>query len=384
MRTVILTITLALVAAAASAQTPVTLKAPDGIAIKGTYYSAGKPGPALMLLHQCNSDRSAWAGFAQQAVTRGYHVLAIDYRGFGESEGERFASPANRQALVARWPADIDVAFAWLTAQPGVDKARIGAAGASCGVNQAILLSRRHPEVRSVVLLSGALTPEARTHVRETPSLSILAAASDDDGDAVPTMRWILGWSRNPGNKLLQFKAAGHGTDMFAVEPGLQPQILGWFETTLRNVSTASTSTAGAAPQGKPSAIEEFWSALTQPGGVARARAIYDAAKSAAPAAQVLFPQGEMNAFGYQLIQEGRAREAIIAFQMNVDAYPSSANAYDSLSDGYLEDGNTTEALRLAEKALELLPKDMALTDEVKALVKDSAQRKVDQLRKKQ
>ena len=384
MRTVILTITLALVTAAASAQTPVTLKAPDGLTLKGTYYSAGKPGPALMLLHQCNSDRSAWTEFAKQAAARGYHVMAIDYRGFGESEGDRYATQANRQALVAKWPADIDVAFAWLTAQPGVDKARIGAAGASCGVNQALLLSRRHPEVRSVVLLSGNLTPEARTHVRETPSLSILAAASDDDGDAVPTMRWILGWSRNPGNKLLQFKAAGHGTDMFAVEKGLQPQMLDWFESTLRNVSTASTPPAVGASQGKPSAIEEFWSTLTQPGGVAKARAIYDSAKSAPPSAQVLFPQGEMNAFGYQLIQEGRAKEAIIAFQMNVDANPSSANAHDSLADGYLEDGNRIEALRFAEKALELLPKDASIDDEFKALVRESAQRKVDQLRKKQ
>ena len=45
-------------------------------------------------------------------------------------------------------------------------------------------------------------------------------------------------------------------------------------------------------------------------------------------------------------------------FKLNVDAYPSSANTYDSLSDGYLALGNREEALRYAEKTLEMIPKD--------------------------
>ncbi len=55
---------------------------------------------------------------------------------------------------------DIDAAYAWLTSQKGVDKTRIGAAGASCGVNPSVQLARRHPEVRTVVLLSGGIRRE--------------------------------------------------------------------------------------------------------------------------------------------------------------------------------------------------------------------------------
>ena len=51
--------------------------------------------------------------------------------------------------------------------------------------------------------------------------MPVMAAASRNDGDAVNAMRWLLGWSRHPANKFLEFKAAGHGTDMFAVERGL-------------------------------------------------------------------------------------------------------------------------------------------------------------------
>jgi hypothetical protein len=41
----------------------VDIKAPDGVSLKGTYFSAGRPGPAMLLLHQCNMDRHAWDGF---------------------------------------------------------------------------------------------------------------------------------------------------------------------------------------------------------------------------------------------------------------------------------------------------------------------------------
>lgn len=372
-----------LFAASALAQpavTPVTLKAPDGATLEASYYSPGKPGPGLMLLHQCNRDRSAWAAFAKAAAARGYHVMALDYRGYGESEGQRFDNFQAEQPVIAeKWPGDIDAAFAWFLAQPGVDKDRIGASGASCGVNQAALLASRHPEVKTVVLLSGGLTPAARTYLQKSEWMPLMASASDDDGDAVNTMRWILGWSRNPKNKFVQFKAAGHGTDMFAVEKTLEPQMLDWFEANLRNAPAKPATATSAAS--KPSPVEEFWNALAQPGGAARANSIYRAAKDAGRAI-VLFPEAEMNAYGYQLLQEGRGKDAIIVFQMNVDAYPQSANVYDSLSDAYLADGNTADALRYAEKALQVLAADMRTPPEVKQAIRESAEKKVRELKK--
>ena len=88
-------------------------------------------------------------------------MLALDYRGYGQSGGTKSDDPQQQQWIADReWPGDIDAAYAWLTSQPGVDKTRIGAAGASCGVNQAVQLARRHPEVRTVVLLSGGIDRE--------------------------------------------------------------------------------------------------------------------------------------------------------------------------------------------------------------------------------
>jgi len=367
------------IASAQAASTPVTLKAPDGTVLKATYHAAAKPGPGILLLHQCNRDRKTWTHLATDAASRGFHVLALDYRGFGESEGQRFETFQEHQPTInEKWPGDVDAAFSWLTSQKGVDRERIGVAGASCGVNQSVLLARRHPEVKTVVLVSGGVNPEGRAYLQKSPWLPVFAAASRGDGDAVNTMRWILGWSRNASNKFVEYNAAGHGTDMFAVEKGLEPAILTWFETHLRNapLKPAQTTTAAA-----PSPIEEFWTTLTQPDGVARARKMYDDARRRDPKV-VLFPESEANAYGYQLLQAGNAKDAIVVFQMNVGAYPQSANTYDSLSDAYLAAGNREEVLRNAEKALATLPKDASATEELRAAILESAEKKIRELKK--
>src|SRR5215813_2119673 len=79
-----------------------TLKAKDGVAIKATLYSAAKKGPAVLLLHQCNRTRKDWAPLAESLAASGITVLTMDYRGFGESDGPRYAElpPGERGRMI--------------------------------------------------------------------------------------------------------------------------------------------------------------------------------------------------------------------------------------------------------------------------------------------
>jgi dienelactone hydrolase len=369
-------------AAAAAAETPapadVTLAAPDGVKLKATYYAAAKPGPGVLLLHQCNSDRKSWTALATQAAARGYHVLAMDYRGFGESEGPRATFGPEQQTVVAqKWPGDVDAAFQYLIAQKGVDHSRIAAAGGSCGVNQSLLAARRHAEIKTVVLLSGGATLPAREYLSRTPGLTVFVAASHGDGGAVEGMRWLLQWSANRDNKFVEYQAAGHGTEMFAVEKGLQPAILDWFDAHLRNASPKPLASAAAAA---PTRVEQFWKVLARADGEAEARRIIVETRTQDPK-YVLFPEGELNLFGYEVLQSD-PQHAVWLFKLNVEAYPKSANPHDSLADAYLAAGKRQEALEHAEKALQLLPADTSITDEFRARVKESAEQKVRELRK--
>jgi Flp pilus assembly protein TadD len=78
----------------------------------------------------------------------------------------------------------------------------------------------------------------------------------------------------------------------------------------------------------------------------------------ATQAAAYNFDEGELNTLGYELIRKKEFKEAIRIFQLNVEAYPHSSNAYDSLAEGYMDDGDRVRAIANYEKALQLNPKN--------------------------
>ena len=66
--------------------------------------------------------------------------------------------------------------------------------------------------------------------------------------------------------------------------------------------------------------------------------------------------EGDLNALGYRLLRRKRVPEAIEILKLNVEAYPNSANAYDSLGEAYFVSGNTPQAIQNYEKSLSLDP----------------------------
>jgi alpha-beta hydrolase superfamily lysophospholipase len=65
----------------------VDLKSTDGTLLKATYFSAGKPGPSVLLFHQANRTRTSWDGVARQLAAAGINTVAVDGHGHGESSG---------------------------------------------------------------------------------------------------------------------------------------------------------------------------------------------------------------------------------------------------------------------------------------------------------
>jgi dienelactone hydrolase len=349
----VLILTAAPVFAQAQAARDVTLTAADGTPLKATYYAAAQPGPAVLLLHMCNTTRKSWEPLAPQDAQR---------------------------VITEKWPGDIDKAYEFLLAQPGVNKARVGAAGGSCGVNQAIKFARRHPEVGSLALLAGGLDTEGITFLTEMPSVPIFAAAAADDqydASAPDTMRFLLALSGNPRNKFSGFKDGKHGTEIFGPHPELAKQMVAWYVDTL----VTRPADPKAAVQAKDTPVRRFWRKAVTPDGVGEAvQLFYDVAQRGDRV--VLFGEGELNQLGYFHLQAGRTDEAIRLFRLNTIAYSTSANTYDSLADAYLAGGQNELALRMSEKALELLPKDRS-SDERKKAIRDSAEQKIAKLKEK-
>jgi pimeloyl-ACP methyl ester carboxylesterase len=202
----------------------VTIKADDGFALKGSLYSAAKSGPGILLLHQCNADRQIYDQLGAMLSTAGYNVLALDFRGFGGSAGPR---------MQEKWPADVDAAIKFLGEQTLVNKTLLGVVGGSCGVNQAIQAARRHPEVRTLVLLSGGTDADGEGFIKSASKVPIFGAASEEDTNAAASIRKIVGLSTNRDSQLTMLKDAGHAASMFAKQPDLEPDIVIWFRSNL-------------------------------------------------------------------------------------------------------------------------------------------------------
>ena len=358
----------------------VDLTAVDGTKLKATFYAAGKAGPGVLLLHQCNQQRKGWDGLATQLAAAGISVMTLDYRGYGESGGTAPKDLPQAEAakvLNEKWPGDVDVAYGYLVSQPGVDAHIVGAGGASCGVNQSIQLARRHPEVKSLVLLSGNTDREGRAFLSKSEKMPVLLSAARDDGAAVELMEWLYSLSTNPGSKFVEYPNGGHGVDIFAAHKELPAMIVDWYVQTL--VKTPGMAPANTARRSEPPVILKV---IDSPGGAEKASQQLAAARQKDAKAK-LWDEGLVNVIGYEHLQEGDNKGAIEILKLNASAFPDSANVYDSLSDAYLADGQKDLARENAKKALQMLATDTTATEAFRKGIQENAEGKLKQLGEK-
>ncbi len=91
-------------------------------------------------------DAALYQRYHQALTEAGFAVLVFDYRGSGESEGDRSVLSPRGQLE------DLVAAVSYLCSRPDVDADRVGAFGTGgTGGGNAVLLAARDPRVRAVV-----------------------------------------------------------------------------------------------------------------------------------------------------------------------------------------------------------------------------------------
>ena len=73
---------------------------------------------------------------------------------------------------------------------------------------------------------------------------------------------------------------------------------------------------------------------------------------------------------GYDILIRYKFSVAIDVFKLNTEAYPESANTWDSLGDGYFWKGDKENAIRSYRRALEIDPNKKNSLERIKKLGK--------------
>ena len=181
----------------------IRFKAADGTRLAG--YRLGKGRTAVVLAHQSRGDACQWAGYAKRPARLGYLVIAIDFRGYGDSQ-TRGGRAAGRLAA--------DVAA-------GAKAARArGARKVHCGSSMAarplVAGANIRPPLSGVISLSGLrrLHRAGRAEVGSSPHSADLYVVGQFDSDFVPDAQRLYDATASHDKAVQVLPVGHHGVDL--------------------------------------------------------------------------------------------------------------------------------------------------------------------------
>lgn len=215
--------------AARAAGRPVVLASLDGTSLAAQLYeAAGRPAPAVVLVHMLSRTKADWDTLAQELERRGITALAIDLRGHGASSGA-----ADTLGPMVQ---DVRAAVQWLAARPGVRPDAVGVVGASLGANLALLAAVEQPVVRVVAAVSPSLDYRGLRSgadvMRKLGDRGVWLAASTEDPYALRTLKELTESTTVPRDQQLSTVAA-HGSQLLAADPVLARTLVDWLHQRL-------------------------------------------------------------------------------------------------------------------------------------------------------
>ncbi len=100
---------------------------------------------------------------------------------------------------------------------------------------------------------------------------------------------------------------------------------------------------------------------------VAERIALYHKLKKEKPE-NIRINEDELNIYGYALLWNDKTEEAIEIFKLVVAEYPNSSNAYDSLGEAYLKNGEKKLSLVNYERSIEMDPDNFGAEDQIEKI----------------
>jgi pimeloyl-ACP methyl ester carboxylesterase len=173
------------------------------VALHGHVFGAGPTG--VVLAHMRIADQTSWFPFATQLADTGkFTVLTFDFRGFGESVGEK-----DFDLL----PDDLEEAVRYMQDVMGVRKVFV--VGASTGGTAALIVAARTPLAGVVTISAEAdfLTLDAVEPARRVTAPKLFIA-SEGDVPAARSLTLLVDAAAEPKDQRV-YDGDAHGTYIF-------------------------------------------------------------------------------------------------------------------------------------------------------------------------
>ena len=216
----------------------------DGFKLYGDYTAANvNSSKGVLMLHQCNADRSMYQGLAKSLAAKGISSMSLDFRGYGDSvvDGNSIASMRKKASSRQEYSEmmkkagigmhrvdDVEIAYQYLVAKLG-DNAKVSLIGASCGGGQAILLAEKH-QVSSFVFFSSGMNEDYIEKFNKLSDVPTLIIAAQEDEYTYKSSKQIFEAAKSDKTRLLSYKGSGHGHPLFKQDPHLENTMVNWFE----------------------------------------------------------------------------------------------------------------------------------------------------------
>jgi pimeloyl-ACP methyl ester carboxylesterase len=196
----------------------------DGGLIAADVYGQGDLG--VVLAHGGRFTKESWQPQAQRLARAGYHVLAFDFRGFGQSHG-----PGDADMFTAPMHLDVLAAVRYLRKHGAKT---VGVVGGSFGGSAAAdaSIAAKSGEINALVLLAAEGNGPAE---RIQAPLLIIVARDDanDDGPRLPRIRAWFDKAPQP-KELLVLDGSAHAQFLFQTDQAdrVMREILRFFSAT--------------------------------------------------------------------------------------------------------------------------------------------------------
>ena len=192
-------------AATAAAQQRVSLTAQDGGRLCADLYGKGARG--VVLAHGGQFTKDSWRPQAETLVSKGFRVLAFDFRGFGCSTGPRQEDVDNANEVLA--------AVRYLKGQGARSVSVVGASFGGAAAGDASIQSAAG-EIDRIVILGAAPNLPAD----KLKSRALFIVAREDSDGASPRLPGIRAqYEKVPGPKeLIVLDGSAHAQFLFQTD----------------------------------------------------------------------------------------------------------------------------------------------------------------------